>query len=135
MLEFEQDDAEALSALGLQWHQGRLLTRPQIEQEKKVAGERLRATKRWQPQIVKWRNAILHGNAEERASALENLRGLTDPAAVAALDATFVVHGDSKQAIDLNQVLFETLGRISGQEATQALLRHALNADTDTNGT
>ena len=87
VLEFESGDAEALAALGLQLYDGRLLTRQQIEQEKQRAGERLRATQHWQPQIVKWRNAIEHGSGKDRDAALEKLRTLSDPGAIAPLEA------------------------------------------------
>ena len=129
VLEFESGDAEALAALGLQVYNGRMLTRQQIEQEKKLAGERLRATQHWQPQIVKWRNAIERGSQKDRDAALEKLRTLSDPGAIAPLEAIFAVNGDSKHAVELNLLLIDTVSRMPFPEATQVLLRRAIVPD------
>jgi hypothetical protein len=130
VLEFESGDAEALAALGLQLYDGRLLTRQQIEQEKQRAGERLRATQHWQPQIVKWRNWIERGSQKDRDAALEKLRTLSDPGAIAPLEATFAVNGDSKHATELNLLLIDTVTRMPHPEATQVLLRRAIIPDS-----
>jgi hypothetical protein len=130
VLEFEPNDAEALAALGLQWHQGRLLTRPQIEQAKKAAAEQQLATKRWQPQFVKWRGAIDHGTAKQREAAIADLAKIADPSALPALEAVFGVDGETKKALELNQLLVEAAGRIPGPEATALLLRRSLAPDS-----
>lgn len=101
VLEFDPSDAEALAALGLQLYNGRLLTRKQIEQEKQRAGEQLRATRHWQPQIVKWRGAIERGNAKQLDEALRKLDALRDPAALPALESVLGVNLDSaRQAVE-----------------------------------
>jgi hypothetical protein len=130
VLEFESGDAEALAALGLQLYDSRLLTRQQIEQEKKLAGERLRATQHWQPQIVKWRNAIEHGSGKDRDAALEKLRTLSDPGAIAPLESIFAVNGDSKHSAELNLLLIDTVARMPNPEATQVLLRRTIIPDS-----
>ncbi len=130
VLEFDANDAEALSALGLQLYNGRLLTREQIEQAKHKAGEQLQATRHWQPQIAKWRAAIMQGNAKDRDAALEKLRELTDPESIPALESTLASPADSKKTNDLNLLLIETVGRMPVPEATQVLLRLAILPDS-----
>ena len=131
VLEFERGDAEALAALGLKLHEGRWLTRAQIDAQKQRAGERLRAARHWQPQITTWRSAIDHGNAKDRDKALAALRSLSDPDAIPVLEAVFAVKGDSTKAKELNQLLTDTVGRLQHPEATQVLLRRAIVPDSE----
>lgn len=126
VLEFERGDAEALAALGLKLHEGRWLTRAQIDAEKQRAGERLRAARKWQPQISKWRSAIDHGNAKDRDKALAALRSLNDPDAIPVLEALFSVNADSAKSQELNRLLIETVGRLQHPDATGVLLRRAI---------
>ena len=86
VLEFNPQDAESLAGLGLQLHEGRLMTKGQIAEAKQLAGERLRAMKHWQPKMVKWRKAIEYGPDAERAKALDALKALDDREAVPALE-------------------------------------------------
>ncbi len=126
VLEFERGDAEALAALGLKLHEGRWLTRAQIDAEKQRAGERLRAARKWHPKILKWRNAIDHGNGKDRDKALAALRSLNDPDAIPVLEAVFAVNADSAKSKELNRLLIETVGRMPHSDATQVLLRRAI---------
>ncbi len=130
VLEFDQNDAEALKGLGLQLVDGRLLTRKQIEQENKRTGEQLRATKHWQPLFVKWRSALEHVGRREYTNALDGLRKLSDPDAIPALEAVFGASGTSQKSTELNRLLIETVGRMPQPEATQVLLRSAIVADS-----
>jgi hypothetical protein len=129
VLEFDPRDAEAISGLGLELYNGRLLTHKQIGEEKERAGEQLRATRHWQPKLLKLRGAIERGNAKQRAAALGELTALDDPAAVPALEAVFAARSDSKKSTESNQLLIETAGHIRGPEATGVLLRQAIMAD------
>ncbi len=131
VMEFERGDAEALAALGLKLHEGRWLTRAQIDAEKQRAGERLRAARHWQPQITKWRSAIDRGNSTDRDKALAALSSLNDPEAIPVLEAVFAVKGDSPKARQLNQLLIDTVGRLQHPEATQVLLRRAIVPDAE----
>ena len=129
VLEFNVQDAEALAALGLQLYEGRLLTKGQIVEAKRQAGERLRAMKHWQPRIVKWRGAIERGG-KGRTAALEALRELSDPATIPALEATFAQDKQSAKTDELNLLLIETVSRMPFPEATQVLLRRAIVPDS-----
>ena len=126
VLEFEPNNDEALNALGLQVYEGQLLTKQQIEQKKHEAGERQRAMRHWQAQLVKWRAAIESGSEKQRAIALDKLRTLNDPEAIAALDAVFSVNANSKKSTELNLLLVDAVGHMPQQEATNALLRRAV---------
>lgn len=130
VLEFDQQDAEALSALGLHLYNGRLLTRQQIEQEKAKAGKQLRATRKWHPRFVKWRAAIERGKPAKRDAALEQLRNFNDPAGVQALEGVFGIEGDSEKVLEINQLLFDTLLRFPNHDATQILIRRAVLAES-----
>ncbi len=132
VLEFDPADAEALAALGLQLHEGRLLTKEQIVEAKQQASQRLQAMKRWQPQMLKWRKAIALGSGKDYEAAREALRELTEIEAIGALEATFAVNASDENADALNFYLIETVGRMQTSEATLVLLRRALQADSQT---
>jgi len=130
VLEFEPNDAEAIGALGLQWYEGRLMTRLQITRTKKLRGEQQTANQFWRPKAVKWRAAFDHGNQSRRKAALEELSALSDPAAIPALESVFATNGDSKLGTELNQLLIETVGRMAHPAATDALLRLAVFSES-----
>ncbi len=71
VLEFDASDSEALAGLKLQFYEGQLLTKAQIEQAKKQALEQKQATRTWQPKLAKWRTAIESGKQPQRSEALE----------------------------------------------------------------
>jgi hypothetical protein len=126
VLEFNPQDAEALAALGLELYQGRLMTRAQIEREKKAAGERLRATQAWQPKLLKWRRAIETGVRAKVDEARAELAKISDPAAIPALETVFGLNGSGEKIIAVNRALIETLGRMRDPAATEVLLRRAV---------
>jgi hypothetical protein len=126
VLEYDPQDAEALSALGLQLYNGRLMTRSQIEKEKTAAGARLAAMRTWQPKLLKLRGGIERGSEADRAAALETLEKLNDPAAIPALEAVLSVDGTGEKVAALNRALVETVGHMTVPEATQVLLRRAV---------
>ena len=131
VLEFDRNDAEAIAGLGLQWHEGRLLTRSQIEQAKVRAGDQLRAMHHWRPQFVKWRRAIEHGSPKELDEAIAKLKDLKDPEAIPALETVFAADGTSPKSTQLNLLLVETISRVPHPDATQLLLRKAIVADSE----
>ncbi len=131
VLEFDPADAEALTALDLQLYEGRLLTKQQIIEAKQQAGERMRALRRWQPQMVKWRKGIEIGRGIQYVEAIEALSLLDDVVALEVLEATFAENGSGKQADALNLALIKTAGHIPTPEATQVLLRRAIQPDSE----
>ena len=131
VLELDPSDSDALNGLGLQLYEGRLLSRKQIEQAKARAGERLRAMRTWQPQLVKWRRAIEHGNATQADEALRNLHELKDPEVLPALDVVFPVGVELAKSPQLKLYLVEAVADMPQPEATQWLLRNALLTNSD----
>ncbi len=129
VLSFEPQNREALDALGLKWHEGRMLTRDQIAAERERAGERLRAMRHWQPLAVKWRGAIESNNPKRLDEALRALDELKDPDALPALEAVFAGNAASDVNDRLNQLLITVADRMSVPEATAVLLRRAVVAD------
>jgi hypothetical protein len=131
VLEFDPQDAEALAALGLQLHEGRLLTKAQIEEAKKQQAEIRRATREWSSKLLKWRRAIESGSTKDRLSALQELQKLSDPNVIPVLEATFAEQQASKTGDARNRLLIETVGRMPFPAATQVLLRRAILPDSE----
>ncbi len=124
VLEFDRNDEESLSALGLQFYNGRLMTRGEMKLEKEKAGEQLQALRNWQPKIVKWSNAIESFPAK-RDEAIRQLEAISDPSALGALTATVASHQSAKST-ESDQFLIEAIGRVPNAEATRDLVRIAL---------
>ena len=130
VLEFEPNDTGAFEALGLEWFDGRLLTRPQINQAKKEAKARQQAIRRFSPSLAKWRSAIIGGSAKQRDEALDGLRELTDEAAVPAIGMLLEPNVVSKGGLEFQRILIEILGRMQQPEATSLLVRMSLLPDS-----
>lgn len=130
VLEFEPNDAGAYEALGLEWFDGRLLTRPQIAEAKKEAKARQQAIRRFSPALAKWRSAIVGGSAKQRDEALNGLRELTDEAAVPAIGMALELNVVSKGGLEFQRILIEILGRMQHPEATSLLVRMSLLPDS-----
>jgi hypothetical protein len=130
VLEFEPNDAGAFEALGLEWFDGRLLTRPQIVEAKKEAKARQQAIRRFTPALAKWRSAIVSGSAKQRDEALDGLRELTEEAAVPAIGMLLKPSVASKGGLEFQLILIEILGRMQHPEATSLLVRMSLLPDS-----
>ena len=130
VLEFESDDVEALEALRLKWHDGRMLTPEQIAAEKKQAGERLQALRQWRPRALKWRAALTGKSAEAAAAARRELVDLRDLSALPALEGVLAVDFQNEKYDRLNLALIEVVDKIPHPDATQILLRRSVNAES-----
>jgi len=130
-LEFDPQDAEALAGLNVEFYQGQLLTKSQMIEAKKRAGERIKVIRQWQPKLVKWRKAIESGHAVDRRASLEGLRKFDERDALAAVEAVFAVDEDSEQSRELNKLLIETAGRFPYPEATQILIRRSIAPEAE----
>lgn len=130
VLEFEPGNASAHEALGLEWFDGRLLTRPQIVQAKKEAKARQQAIRHFSPMLAKWRSALQSGSARQRDEARDGLRGLTDTAAVPAIGMSLEPNVASTSGFEFQLLLVETLGRMQDAEATSLLVRMALQPES-----
>jgi hypothetical protein len=126
VLEFDREDAEALTALGTEFYQGKLLAKPQLIEAKRHATERAEAFRHWQPKLTKWRRAIEKGSHSDRQTALKSLRDFNAPNALDAVEVAFAADSDSGRGPELNKLLVETVGRFSSPEATEILIRRAL---------
>ncbi len=126
VLEFNPQDAEAIHGLGLQLHEGQLLTKEQIIEAKQQAGKRREAMRHWKPQFEHWLHAIESDNDEKRDAAIAALRELHDPEAIEALETVFCGKTSPDHADELARLFIETVSKIPTAEATQVLVRHAM---------
>lgn len=125
VLAFEPQNAEAIAALGLKEHQGRLLTKDEIEQQRGRERRQAAALRRFGPQVQKWRSAIERGGDGEKAT-LDALARLDDPETLPALENGLVGPARKKPNARLELLLVEVAARIPHSDATQVLLRRAV---------
>lgn len=125
VLEFDAMNAEALQALGLQDYNGQLMTRAQIEREKKRAIEERSAAEKWQAQARKWRKMLESGSDEQHEKALTEIAAVTDPMAIDALTSlSSASSGEDRR--ELSKLVLTVIGTIKHPTATNLLLRTAL---------
>ncbi len=129
VLEFESTDEQALSALDLQWHDGYLLTHPQIERATAAAFDQRKANKYWQPRVAKWRTAIDRGTPSQRDKAIAEMAAISDHHILPAFEAVCSVNGQDTSP-ELRQLVIETVSRMPEFEATLFLVRYALFTDS-----
>ena len=114
---------QAMDRLGLRVYEGALLTRTEIEELKARTAEERKDQARWWPVVEKWRQAIESGPGRKRSYALEQLRAVKDPAAIATLESLL-----SPRSEELALAVVSVLGNMPEYEATQSLVRHAVDA-------
>jgi hypothetical protein len=135
VLSVQPGNDEALRALDMRWHNGRLASREEVTQSK----ERLRASKReakeWAPKVLRWQRAVAGGDAAARDAALEEIRGLIDPSALPILEkVTLGRQATNKDGADesrrqISLALIDALGEMEDQAAVVSLASHSVFSD------
>lgn len=130
VLEFERTNAEARKALGLEWIDGRLVTRDQVKQALDESKARKAAIRHFLPMVNKWRSAVEYGNEKQRADAVSAVGDLSDTAAIPAISAALELETKSRVRVDFQLLLIDAVGRMEHADATSLLLRESLMPDT-----
>jgi len=131
VLSFAPDDAEAMRALKLKLHNGRLLNPRELAAARAWDAREKEAARKWQPQIIKWRDAIVEGNPTERQAAVDGLNSIRDPAAIPALKAVLLRNDRGAKQPELYRAYISVLSKMPDEEATHALLEQALVGDVE----
>jgi len=118
-------DPEVLKMLDLVWHQGQLITATDLAERRARDEKAQQAMRHWRPLIAQIRNQVESQSPSEHEDGLSQLRAIDDPDAIEALVAVCKIRpGLLCEAICV-------IGRIPGQEATDALLRQAVLSKND----
>jgi len=127
VLQLDPNHREARTRLAVREYRGRLLTREAIAacEERRKAEDQ--ALKHWRPRLTKLRDALRRSDLAVREKALDELRAIDDEAAIPALEQ---VLSPSSELAGLEVV--RIVGRLPGQAAVDALVRHALQSEHET---
>jgi hypothetical protein len=131
VLSVDPNHKQALRALKMRWHDGRLLSRDEIRQEKQAAiGER-RASREWTAAVADWERALSKKQDVTLAGVIDEIRGVSEIEAIPAfervtLDASEVRGGRIEGRSRLSLAFVEALSAMSDHAATQSLVRHAV---------
>lgn len=125
------DHSLAMRKLGLRQYRGMLLRNDQIEQLQERKKDADRAMRHWKPKLSQLRSQLDCDDADQREAALAELRAISDPEAIPALESVFSKKGREKVSEDLCLELIGVLARIPGQEATASLVRQAVLAASE----
>jgi len=133
VLTIEPKNEEALRALDLRWHKGRLVPRGQMAQEKDQLRESKLAAERWSSKIVKWRRGVSGQDMNARLAALAEIRAIKESDAIPSLeDVTLGRETNdprhSQECAAIGLAFVDSLGKMQGQAATESLARHAVFA-------
>jgi hypothetical protein len=112
---------EIVKRLNLVRYQGTMMPPAQAELLKSQAKTHDKAMQEWKPRIVAIRRDIEGRDAKKQAAAFNQLRSIKDPAAIPALEAVLV---NCKP--DVLEVALATIAAMSGQSATDSLIRHVV---------
>lgn len=130
VLGFLPDDAEAIRALKLKEYDGRLLNPRELTAAKAQAAREREAARHWQPQILRWRDAIVTGSDTERQQAIDGLLTIRDPAAIPVLRATLLSQNRAQKSDKLYPAYIAVLKQMPEEQATQELVRCVLDGDS-----
>lgn len=115
---------EAARKLDLQVFNGQYYTSAELAALQQQNQEKQAAFETWRPKIVAWRKACASTKPQQRdqaEQALQELREVSDPKAILAIEASLYDSSDPFAA-----ELITLLGKFPEFEATQALVRFAL---------
>jgi hypothetical protein len=126
VLEHETDHAEARRRLGFVRVEDEWLTRQDVIEERTRVEQLRQAIATWRPKLEKLRDNVLSRSKKQREYAEAQLKGITDPAAVPAIEAVLSTHSEEMAVLGL-----EILSGLSGSEASTSLARHAVFSEFD----
>ncbi len=132
VLRFQPNHSAALGVLELRWHNGLLLAEEEIAAYQENQRQRLRDIKRWRTKAKRIRRTLEHGDLPQQKAAREELWAIRDEAAVPALVEEFTEEGPEEQTtVNRRFELIEVLGNIDAPEATETLVRFAVESSRD----
>jgi hypothetical protein len=125
LLASRPNDPEVLKMLDLTWHKGQLITVTELAQRREQDEKSKEAMRHWRPLLGAIRGKIESKSPGEHEQGMQELQAIHDPAAIEALIVVF------KSRPSLLCEAIRTIGQISGQEATDALLQQAILSKND----
>jgi hypothetical protein len=135
VLQKNHSNREAQTRLGMRWYKGSLLTYSQIEAVKNQRVVEEKQLSQWKPAVLGWRKALNAGDASEKSQATADMRAVSDPAVIPALEwaeatdlAASSTHPEEATAFQREAVAL--LGRLPAQRAIYSLARHAVLAQS-----
>ncbi len=115
VLEYSPNDAEALDALKLCWHEGQLIGRDEVAELQAA----LRATHKWTGRLKRLAPKLKRsGDAGQDATAWEQFRSISDPAAITALQTVIAPRSER-----LGLEVVTLLGKMRSHLAAASLIR------------
>ena len=121
-------NTEAQTRLGLHWYQGNLLTTAQIDAIKRERAVEAKQLAEWKPVVSGWRKSLTGTSASEQSATLAEMRAVTDPAVIPALEwaaanepARSTAHRDI--ATPFQRAAVGLLGHLADQRATYTLVQ------------
>ncbi len=121
VLEHDPDNVEARRRLGFVRVGDEWLTRQEMIEERTLAQREQEALATWAPKLEKLRDAYTNGSKKQREFAEQQLRAITDPTAIPAIEAVLSNHSE-----ELAKLAVELLSNMDSSEATLSLARHAV---------
>lgn len=129
VLSFVPNDSEAIRALKLKLHNGKLLSPRELASAQARAARERAATRVWRAKVEAWRDTLLAGDPVKRQGAVDGLKSIRDPDAIPLLETMLVKQARAGRAGDLNATFIDVLAQMPEEASTQALLRQVLTGD------
>jgi hypothetical protein len=123
LLGMQPGHPDAIKGLKLHRFQGLLLTTDEIDQLKKQQKDVELAAKKWTPKLKKLKQAIEHGEADERETALRELKSINDPLAIPSVEKVF-----GFDDVRIGRQLVEMAANFPGDDGAGFLARLAVNS-------
>jgi hypothetical protein len=128
VLKRQPDHSLAMRKVGLRRFGGMLLSDEQIEQLRAQQKRAEQAMRHWKPILTQLRRQLEWGKPDQRETALADIRAISDPEAIPALEAVFSKKVRTQAREELGLELVGVLAQMPYQEATASLVRQAVFA-------
>lgn len=127
----DPNNEDALRALGVRWHNGRLMTPDEVAVAKELMRAFQDAAEESRPQVARWDRMLSAGDLKSRKEALAEIRALREPHVIAALEehtlgTPLASNSQFERCLEVSAAFVAALDEMPGQAATGSLLRHAV---------
>jgi hypothetical protein len=131
VLAVDSNHREALRALNIYWHDGRLLTRDQIKQTKQEAIDTRRVLRQWSAGVAAWERALCRKRDTVATEVVDEIRAIRDVGAIPAFERVTLVADEIEKTqqearCQLSLAFVDALDAMSDDAAAGSLVRHAV---------
>jgi hypothetical protein len=126
VLRYDAENKRALKELDLHPYNGELLTTAEYKAATHEAKKFERISKRWRPQLVRWRQDLAGQDEDRRDSAIAQIRLITDPDVAPAFEVVLGQKAPENEPDTFSTEVVRAISKLNDPRVDSALARRAV---------